>query len=186
MTSSWFLRQGSLHAILHDGFWKSDHDCLIAFHSNLLSAMNGFRDNEVLLQAGHDVIVISPPEAASRYFTWQITCKRGSAAVVTTSCCSYGTGRILHLSRAETTEPINTKFWTIDYLGEMKEIAKFGSDWFYGGFPRWVKCTLLLFFLLVSSFRLQTTIRNGFWCTMAQKIRFGARMCLLSNRSVKI
>jgi len=39
-----------------------------------------------------------------------ITCKRGSAAVVRTSCCSYGKHQILHLSRAETTEAINTKF----------------------------------------------------------------------------
>jgi len=29
---------------------------------------------------------------------------------------------------------INIKFWTIDYVGGMKRIAKFGSDWFYGGF----------------------------------------------------
>jgi len=61
-----------------------------------------------------------------------ITCKRGSAAVVRTSCCSYGKGLILNLSRAETTEPINTKVWTIDYLGEI--IAKFGLGWFYRGF----------------------------------------------------
>jgi len=61
MTLSWFLRQGSLHAILHDGFCKSDHDFLIAFHSNFLSVMHGFRDNEVLLQTWYDVIVISPP-----------------------------------------------------------------------------------------------------------------------------
>jgi len=39
-----------------------------------------------------------------------ITCKRGSAAVVRTSCCSYRKHQILRLSRAETTEPINTKF----------------------------------------------------------------------------
>jgi len=71
----------------------------------------------------------------------------------------------------------------------------------YGGLlPMWVKCrpTLLLFFLLVSLIRLQTTIRHGFWCTMAQKTSFGIRicpwskhevtpwMCLLSIRSVKI
>jgi len=30
----------------------------------VLSVMHGFRDNEVLLQAGNDVIVISPPGAA--------------------------------------------------------------------------------------------------------------------------
>jgi len=52
MTSSWFLRQGALHAILHDGFWKSAYNFLIAFHNNFLSGMHGFRDNEVLLQAG--------------------------------------------------------------------------------------------------------------------------------------
>jgi len=63
-TSSWFLRQGALHAISHDGFWKSDHDFLIAFYSNFLTAMYGFRENEVLLQAGCDVIVISPPGGA--------------------------------------------------------------------------------------------------------------------------
>jgi len=40
MTSSWFLRQGALYAILHDGFWKSNHDFLIAFHSYFLSGMH--------------------------------------------------------------------------------------------------------------------------------------------------
>jgi len=30
--------------------------------------MYGFRDNEVLLQAGYDVIVISPPGGAARKF----------------------------------------------------------------------------------------------------------------------
>jgi len=72
MTSSWFLRQVSFHAILHDGFWKSDHDFLIAFCSNFLSGMHGFRDYEVLLQDGYDDIVISPPGGVSRYFTWRI------------------------------------------------------------------------------------------------------------------
>jgi len=61
MTSSWFLRQGALYAILHNRFWKSDHDFLIAFHSNFLPAMHGFRDNEVLLPTGYDVIVSAPP-----------------------------------------------------------------------------------------------------------------------------
>jgi len=58
MTSSWFLRYGALHEIFHDGFWKSDRGFLIAFHSNFLSGMHSFRDNEVLLQDGYDVIVI--------------------------------------------------------------------------------------------------------------------------------
>jgi len=56
----------------------------------------------------------------------QIPCKRGSAAVVRTTCCSYGKGQILHFSRAETTVPINTKFLMIDYLGDIKRIAKCG------------------------------------------------------------
>jgi len=60
MTSSSVLCQGALHAIFHDGFWKSDHDFLKVIHSNFLSGMHGFRDNGVLLQAGYDVIVISP------------------------------------------------------------------------------------------------------------------------------
>jgi len=73
MTSLLFLRQGLLHAILHDGFWKGDHDFLIAFHSNFLSVMHGFRYiNEVLLQGGYDVIVISPPGGTSSCFTWRI------------------------------------------------------------------------------------------------------------------
>jgi len=60
MTTSWFLRQGALHAICLNGFWKIDHDLLIAFHCNFFSGMHGFRDNEVLLQTGYEVIVISP------------------------------------------------------------------------------------------------------------------------------
>jgi len=42
---------GALPAKFHDGFWKSDHDFLIAFHTNFLSRMHGFRDNEVSMQA---------------------------------------------------------------------------------------------------------------------------------------
>jgi len=59
---------GVLYAISHDGFWKSGHDFLIAFHSNILSAMHGSRDNEVSLQAGYDVIIISLLGVALRYF----------------------------------------------------------------------------------------------------------------------
>jgi len=38
----------------------SDRNFLIVFHSNFLSVMHGFRDNEVLLQARYGIIVISP------------------------------------------------------------------------------------------------------------------------------
>jgi len=71
MTSSGFLRQGARHDILHDGYWKSDLDFLIVIHSKFLSAMHGFWDNEVLLQAGYDVIVISPQGGASGVISWR-------------------------------------------------------------------------------------------------------------------
>jgi len=51
---------GALHVILYDGFWNGDHVFLIAFHSNFLLGMHGFRDNEVLLQAGYDQLLIAP------------------------------------------------------------------------------------------------------------------------------
>jgi len=70
MTSSWFFRQGALQAIFHDGFSKSDHDFLIAFHTNVLSRIHGFRDNEVLLPTGNDVIVISTLGGVSHRFCW--------------------------------------------------------------------------------------------------------------------
>jgi len=76
MRSSSVLHQGALHAIFLEGFWKSDHEFLIASLSDFLSGMHGFRDNEVLLHAGYDVVVISPPGVASRYFTWRILKKR--------------------------------------------------------------------------------------------------------------
>jgi len=68
MTSSPVLRQGALHLHVHDGFWRSDHDFLIASRSNVLFGMHSFRDNEVLLEAGYDVIVIYPPGGAARNF----------------------------------------------------------------------------------------------------------------------
>jgi len=71
MTSSWFRHQGALQAILHDGFWKSDHDLLIVFHSNFLSGMYDFQDNKVLLPTGYDVIVISPLGGVLHRFCWQ-------------------------------------------------------------------------------------------------------------------
>jgi len=70
MTLSWFLRQGALHVISFDGFWKRDHDFLIALHSNFLSGSHGFRDNEVLLPTGNDVIVLSPLGGISYRFCW--------------------------------------------------------------------------------------------------------------------
>jgi len=62
--------------IIHDGFWKSKYDFLILIHSNFLFVMHDFRDNEVLLQAGYDVIVISPLGGASGEFSWRILIER--------------------------------------------------------------------------------------------------------------
>jgi len=44
MTSSSVLRLRALHAHFQNGFWKSDHDFLIAFHSKFLSGMHGYRN----------------------------------------------------------------------------------------------------------------------------------------------
>ena len=52
--------------------------------------------------------------------------------VVRTGFSSYGRGNTLHLSRAETTVSITTKFWTNDYVGQIKRTAKFRGDRFYG------------------------------------------------------
>jgi len=70
MPSSWFGRQGALHAIFHDEFWKSDHNFLIMFHSNFFSGMHGFWDNKVIMQARYDVIMISSPRGASNYYSF--------------------------------------------------------------------------------------------------------------------
>jgi len=43
MTSSWFLRQGTLHTIFHNDFWMCDYDYPIVIHSNFLSTTHGFR-----------------------------------------------------------------------------------------------------------------------------------------------
>jgi len=76
MTSSLFCRKGAVHAIFHGGFWKSDYDFLIVILSNFLSAMHGFRDNEVLLPTGYEVNVSLPPGGAARTFSWRILKER--------------------------------------------------------------------------------------------------------------
>jgi len=38
--------------------------------------MHGFRDNDVLLQAGYDITVIFPPGGASGEFSWRILKER--------------------------------------------------------------------------------------------------------------
>ena len=51
--------------------------------------------------------------------------------VVRTGFSSYGRNHTLHLSRAKTIVPITTKFWTNDYVGQTKKIAKFCSNRFH-------------------------------------------------------
>jgi len=57
-------RPGGAARTFHDGFAMSGHDFWIVIHTNFLSAMHGFRDNVVLLQAVYAVIVILPPRGA--------------------------------------------------------------------------------------------------------------------------
>jgi len=85
MTSSSVLRhyrQGTLHPLFLNGFWKSDHDfplCIrfihdvlhvniylhlhlrlhlqFMIHINILATMHCFQDNKVVLPTGYDVIV---------------------------------------------------------------------------------------------------------------------------------
>jgi len=68
MTSSSVLRQGTLHTLFHDRFWKSDHDFQFMIHINFLATMHSFRDNEVVLPTGYDVIVSPPKGGTSRDF----------------------------------------------------------------------------------------------------------------------
>jgi len=68
--------QGALQVIFHDGFWKSEHDFLIVFHSNFLSGMHSFRYNEVLLPNGYGVIVSPLPGVVARIFSWRILKER--------------------------------------------------------------------------------------------------------------
>jgi len=45
MTSSWFLRQGAPHAILHDGFWKGDPNFISMFNRHFFVYLERFRRN---------------------------------------------------------------------------------------------------------------------------------------------
>jgi len=45
MTSSWFLRQGALHAILDYRFWKGDPDFILVLYCNYTSIVHRFRFN---------------------------------------------------------------------------------------------------------------------------------------------
>ena len=72
MTSSMYLRWGALCTILNDGIRKGENGFLLVFDSNLTSIMHCFRDNDVFLQTGNDVMVIPPLGGAARSFRWRI------------------------------------------------------------------------------------------------------------------
>jgi len=119
---------GALHAIFHDGLWKSDHDFFIAFYNNFLVAVHGFRDNEVLLQTGYDVIVISPLGGVSGDFSWQF-CKSdyNFLWVVNGNFCPHSNGlKVIRHSLFAWDFLLSVKYW--GFLGkwppEHKNIEK--------------------------------------------------------------
>jgi len=57
---------GALQTIFQHEFWKSNHASLIVIHNKFVSAMHGFRDNEILLPTGYDVNASTTPEGAAR------------------------------------------------------------------------------------------------------------------------
>jgi len=107
---------------------QSANQFVFSTRTAVLLALSGIQED---IDKG-DVAIPACQLAAFYTVDHVITCKRGSAAVVRTTCCSYGEPQILNLFRAETTVPINTTFSTIDYLGEITTIAKFGYDRFKG------------------------------------------------------
>jgi len=59
-----------------DGFWKSDHDFLIALYSIFSAVMHGFQDEEVLLRTVYDVIFSSSLGGVSHKLCWRNLKKR--------------------------------------------------------------------------------------------------------------
>ena len=55
-----------LCTVLNDGMWKGNNGFLLVFNSNFTSIMHCFRDNDVFLQTGNDVMVIPPLGGAVR------------------------------------------------------------------------------------------------------------------------
>ena len=61
---------GAMYEIVSDGIWN--HDCLLVFHRYFSSIKHRFRQNQVFLQTGNIVIIVSPPEGAAYSFQWWI------------------------------------------------------------------------------------------------------------------
>jgi len=116
-----------------------------------------------------------------------ITCKRGIAAV--------GKVQLLFLWQKANFAPYQSQNYLTPHY---KILNKWLRQWDKENCQIWLRSVLgerlpcgwnivlVRDFLLVSLIRLQTAIRNRFWCIVAQKTSFGLRMCLLSIRSVKI
>jgi len=73
-----YVRLAIKHLYLgnHESQIKSYYGSLLWSLGRFVIFMNGLQDNEVLLQAGYDVIVILPPEGAPRDFSWHILKER--------------------------------------------------------------------------------------------------------------
>ena len=72
MTSSVYIRQGTLCTVLNNGIWKGNIGIPLVFYCNSTSIMHRFRDNDVFFQTGNDVIVIYPLGGAVRSYWWRI------------------------------------------------------------------------------------------------------------------
>ena len=72
MTSSKHLRLGAPCSVLNDEIWKGSYEFQLVFYSNFTSILHRFRDNDVFLQTGDDVMVIPPLGGAVRSFRRRI------------------------------------------------------------------------------------------------------------------
>ena len=72
MMSSIYLRKGALYTVLDDEIRKNEDGFLLAFYSNFTSIIHRFRDNDVFLQTGNDVMVIFLLWGAVYHFQWRI------------------------------------------------------------------------------------------------------------------
>jgi len=69
--SSWFLRQGVLNAIFHNGFWKNDHDFLLVVNGNFCPNSNGLEFINIFSLHGISLLAVKyggfggkwPPES---------------------------------------------------------------------------------------------------------------------------
>jgi len=81
--------RGRFTRFFYDGFWKSDHNVLIVFHSNFFSGMHSFWDNKVLLLIRYDVIMISSPRGASDDYSGRILKSEHDFLILTQSKFSF-------------------------------------------------------------------------------------------------